>query len=528
MKVATVHTITQTFAKKLLSKGVTTVIYVKLDSKVDYDFLAKNFELIYAYDDAPQINDFSFNLVSETLAKIKTKIPNVFNYKGYDLTNALEKDIFWGLLENNAVIYQLEKLKNKKENYNVYNRYSRQGLIKWFALIKKLFFGKNRFYTFSLPAIKKDKLEDFVAFRVNQLELPELYGDLFKKIKGKNVLSYQNIVQKNAEEIDEFLSNIFKFNIKSDLNLNSKNELALGLRVRFALLNLESDFLNVTIGCLFKLINDINQYEKLMRFGVRKFFLAAAENEGEGNVICAVANKYNAITYNYMNGAKAKEKINIHTYFTYWFMPNSSTQKLILSYCDVVQKQVPVIGHLLEEKAYRHQYIGTLDALQNRIKNKKIIALFTSTVFIKEQTDVLIFLIDYLNKNPDVFVLIRKHPSDPRAEIIEHVNIATLPYFEGKLFNSSLYDLLYKSSITISFSSTVSLQSTWFNLPTLNFEYSKESVLPYVDNEKVIHVNSIGQLEKLLKNGLMNQKTENVQANRDSASDNIVKFIWPN
>ncbi len=40
---------------------------------------------------------------------------------------------------------------------------------------------------------------------------------------------------------------------------------------------------------------------------IQKVVLNAIENEGEGNVVCALAKKNNAITFNYMNGTKARD-----------------------------------------------------------------------------------------------------------------------------------------------------------------------------------------------------------------------------
>lgn len=525
MRVAVVHTITEDLVSKLFIKRIDTLIYIRVNSTVNLNELAKKIKLIYAYHDAPLINDFSFDYVSNTLAAIKTKNPGIFTYKGYDLTHALEKDMFWGLLENNAIKYHVDNL--EKEGHKIFNYFSRQPLVKRLALWKKLFLGKNTFSDVLLPAKGTIEAEDSVAFRVNQLELGELYGNLFEKIKGRDVISFQNSNLSDNEELEGYLKSIFRLNIRCNRKQFNKNAVKLKHRATLAMIKVESDFVNVLTTCLFRLINDVEQYEKLIAFGIKKFFLAASENEGEGNVLCLIVQRHNGLIFNYMNGAKAREKINIHTYFTHWFMPNEVTQKLILSYCDVTEKQVPVIGHLLEEKAHNYKYQGSLDIFEEQLTNKKIIAFFTSTVFIKEQNDVLNFLVSYLSENSNLVVLIRKHPSDTRTEIIKHERIITLQDFSKDLYNISLFDLLFKADISISFSSTVSLQSTWFDLLTLNFDYAEESVLPYVDNKRVLHINSIKLLEATFKKNLLLERTLAKQKIPVSASDNIVNIIWP-
>ena len=522
MKIAVVHTLTEKHIQEFLARKMDAVICVRSDDQIN---ASSALRVIYAYDDAPLINDYSFTYVSDTLGRIADRVAGVFHHKDYDLIHALEKDVFWGLLEDNAMRYQLNKYKSKE--HRLYNYYSKPAYRKWAGLIKRLFIGKNNFYSFLLPPKPEEKLENFIAFRVNELELPHIYGNLFQKIKGRQVLSFQTIVQPNAEEIHNYLGNTFRYNFKSKLQARSKNSVSLKHKIQLAFVNEESNFMNVTVNCLFRLINDVDQYERLIAFGIKRFFISAGENEGEGNVICDVVRKHGGITYNYMNGAKAKEKINTHTHFDYWFMPNEVTQQLILSYCDVQLQQVPVIGHLLEEKAWDHSYSGTLDQFQKKLEGKKIIAFFTSIVFMKEQADVLTYLIDFLNKNEDWALVIKKHPADNRAGIVSHERAFTLPFYEGIQFHNSLYDLLSKAQLAISFSSTVSLQATWFKLLSINFEYAEHSVLPYIDNVKVLHINSIASLKKFIGQQISTKKEIITNSTRVSASEAIVKFMWP-
>jgi hypothetical protein len=521
MNVAIVHTINTTVLKKLEAKKINAVIYSAIDPDINPADI-KNVQLINIFDDFVNASHFSFNYNKQKLDSIRKKIPGLFQFKGYDLSHALEKDLFFGRLHVNAIQFQIKKLDSPTTRY--FDYYSRPRHIKLTALFKRLFLGKNFLYQFVLPDDQQKISPDTIAFRINSLELIELYGDLIPKLKGRSILSFQNSVNGNSEKTDQTLRRFFKLNIKSTVKASGKNKINFKTRVRLFLMSSDCDFTNVLTDSLFKLINHTEEYEKLMARGVRKLFVAGAENEGEGNVITSVAKKYGCVTYNYMNGAKAKDEHNVHTYFDYWFMPNLTTKDMILSYCNVTNEQLPVTGHLLEEKAHNYKYSGTLDYLNQKIQGKKVISVLTS-FYLKEQTDVLNFLAEYIDKKENYIVLVRKHPSDKGKEKVTHPKIIYLQKTETGTPFQNLFDFLSISDITISFSSTVSLQSSWFMIPTLNFAYSAVSMLPYVDDKTIMHVNSLERLNELLNKYLAEKNDPQINRSFSSASDNIIKIL---
>lgn len=519
MNLAIVNTVDEKTLEKLKSKKIDTVIYVSIDPNLDSKLLSSRFKLVNMYDNFAAVSDFSFNLVCHQINRLRAAIPALFQYRGYDLTYGLEKDVFWGLLRHNAISYQISAL--KQVPHKIYDFYSRPAAVKWLALLKRLFVGKNDYYELSLPAHATPLSPNTVAFRINEFEMLELYGDLIPSMPKETIISFQNIVRKNADEIHRGLNKIFKFNISSSIKYEKKNRITTFNKLRVLFSNYDSDFLNVLCDSLFKLTNHVEQYERLMELGVKKIMVAAAENEGEGNILCQVARKYKCISYNYMNGAKAKDGHNIHTYFDYWFMPNIATRDLILSFCDVKPEQLPVTGHLLEEKARKHAYTGSLDAFAGDIRGKKVISVFTSAAFITEQMEVMGFLHGYLDRHENYVVLIRQHPFDKRKNIATHKHMFVLPAFSGDQLNTTLFDLFICSSASISFSSTVSLQSSWFNVLTVNFEYAEVSMLPYVDNKKIMHINSVARLENLLDDHFLDDSTSQEKAEYLDASKNI-------
>jgi hypothetical protein len=503
MKIAVVKKITQSILPELAAKKIDTVIFCQLDTKVNYMSLSSDYKLVNAFDDTSNANWYNFELTAAKLGYLSKEVPSLFTYKGIDLLPALNKDLFWSLLIEHSLLFQIEKYKSKENTILFFGE--RSSFIKKLALLRKVFLNKDSSYTIQSDVFKEERTGK-IAFRVNDLALLTMYGNLLETLGKQNLISFQSKTVKAPKELSAGLAKNFNENIAS--LPSTKKHLKMGFPTKLKLLFLkeDADFLINFVHVLGKLYNHVEEYEKLFKAGVRKIILNAGENEGEGNVVCALAKKYDAKTFNYMNGTKARDPQNMNSFFDFWFMPDIQTQELILSYCKVDKDQVPVTGHLLQEFAEKHQYGGTLDGLTNKLENKKIIALFTSKIFAGEINSVLEFLPRYLDLHPELVVLIRQHPAETAPYPLSHDRIIQLPKFTGDLSQVSLFDLLSKAAVTIAFSSTVSYQSSWFGIPSINYEVAEKSRLTFVDGEKVVHINSIEKLEKSL-NGYLFEGT---------------------
>ncbi|HLA59282.1 MAG TPA: hypothetical protein VK622_10995, partial [Puia sp.] len=484
MKIAVLSLVTSAMLEKFSKDKIDTVIFCRLDKTVDYEAFSKQFKLINAFKDTTESNWHNFNLVTSQHRKLRSRLPGIFKYKSYDLEIALSKDMLWAFISRYALLFQAEKLKTSGKEFVFYD--DRPLWEKKLALLKKLFFYKHSAYVMQIPADKQGSRD--IAFRMNDLFMIDVYGDLFKKMKLQKVISFQTIIAGNADAIDKQMYEVFDVNFR--IYPTNENRFRPGFfeKIKLVLMNGDPDFFNALIYSLNCLYNHVDEYEKLFSAGIKKIVINAGENEGEGSVLCDVAKKHDALTFNYMNGAKEKSPQNIETHFDYWFMPDKKTQDLLLSYCNVEEKQLPVVGHLLQEKAEDHSYSGTLDMIMEKLKGKKVIGLFTSKIYVNEKIGVMSFLSDYLEKHPDIVVLVRKHPDELDSKDILNERIIKLPEYPERLFQKSLFDLFLKSDVAISFSSTVSYQASWFGIPSLNFEVAEVSRLSFVDNQKVFHV----------------------------------------
>jgi hypothetical protein len=522
MKIALAGKLTALLLKKMKAKGITNVLFVKLDQGVEVVAEREGIKLESIYENLTDAGNFSFDLVVEKLKTLKELEPSLFSSKGVDITHALEKDVFWGYYEKGIMGYHLRSYENK--GAKVYDYYSRPKPVQFLALCKKMWTGSGHTYSFILPEQSSNDTRGKIAFRINDTEIIYYYGHLFRKLPREKLISFQSAADPrkiNGKTIDAY----FSFNLRSEARSGARKRLPLRSALRLLTHSADFDFMNVVIDAHYRMVNHVAQYSRLMEHGISKILVPAGENEGEGNVICELAKKFNVTTYNYMNGTKAYEKQNKYTGFDYWFMPDADTKELIMSYCDVTDRQTPLTGHLLEEVAAEHRYSGTLDFLGELLVNRKIIAVFTSAFFVREQIEVLKYLDGYLDKHPDVVVLIRRHRADTRPLGIKNDRMRILPDYRSEEMNITLFDLLVRASVSISFASTVSIQATWFGTPSISYEITSQSRLPFKRNSYFYHINTVEQLGVKLDEFTSVSSVDKTPVKVLPASDNIAAIL---
>jgi hypothetical protein len=493
MKAAVTSIINDAKLKQCKRLGVEAIIYYRIDKSIDYYQLTQQFKLISAFEDPQSANWYNFNLVAGKLERFCSKFNAFTNYKGYDLKAALHKDLFWSYLVPNALLFQVDKLKNKSSHFVFLDK--RNSIKGKMALLKKVFFYRHAGYEICIDA--SISASNKVAFRMNDTYMYDLYGNLFDEIGSERVIPYQSVIDGFTDAVQPQMIQKFGRNWKANRKIKGAL-LNFVLKIKWLLGSFDDDFFNTILYNLNVLYNHVDAYEQLMQSGIKKLFVNAAENEGEGNVMCLVAKKYGAKVYNYMNGTKAKDPQNLHSYFDYWFMSDKVTQDIIYSYCNISREQLPVTGHLLQDIANAHQYSNTLKAINDKLEGKRIIALLTSKLYTDEKWDVYGCLKKYLDEHEDLVVVVRKHPTEGDSAIVEHQRIIQAPPFDISMQQKSLFDLFMKSELAISFSSMVSYQASWFKIPSLNYEVSEVSRLPFVDNHKIINVSTVEKLKDYL------------------------------
>jgi hypothetical protein len=495
--------------------GFSAIIYVK--SGIPAEQLPGGAGLIHIYDGFAEANNRVFAMLSERLKQYRKKFPQLFVYKDYNLTEALEKDVFWGYMVQGLIAYQLEKIGGGV----VLNLAKRSASTRFFSLLR-LLFESRAIYTFEGKLVNVPA--GAIAFRINDGESVPLYGNLFQKLKRSDLIAYQNVFAP-FEDYFRGTEHYFAHVYRCAEVEQGKDPLPGRVSRRILFRSVDKDFANVIVRCYYRLANHIDEYERLANAGVGKFVLLAGENEGEGNVLCAVASKFGLSTFNYMNGAKAEEHQNRRTYFTKWFMPEERTKAMIESYSDIDPDSLPVTGHLLEEVAAAHEYNGTLDFLKDTLRGRKIIAYFGSPLLQTEQREVQKLLQEYIREHRDVVVLVRRHPLDKNNFPVSGERFITLPYYQRERLNIALFDLLLTADIAISFSSTISYQATWFGKPSINYEKSATSRLKHIDGKSAFQATDIAALKELLDRFIIGGQRVEQPTRILNASDHIAAYL---
>ena len=497
MKIGVAAELTPEIIQKATKAGIQQLVFHKVHAAVALSEL-KNFQLHDSSKLSVEAKNYAYQSIEKRLAACIKFVPDLFYYRGYNLQLAIQKDLYWSLIIDNLNAYECTQIADK-ECQIFYLDYKQR---KWFHYLKFFvkFFKKSRldFYIDS-----ELKVNQMLAVRMNSLSALNFFGNLLPTLGENNFFCFQSEPEFNDIKWQEQLH---KKGIKTIFfRLKKKFSFRTNLRYFQFLFRNKIEFLNLLIDIHTKQINLVSCYESLGQKGVKGFLLNAGENEGEGVVAGLVAHQYGIRASNFMNGTKAKDPINQYTSFQTWFMHDEAMQRMLLSFSNQNKENMPVVGHLLMDNALAHQYSGTLDDWKNEMEHKKVIALFSSIIYNKERSDVAEFLVTFLESHPDVIVLVRRHPSEKQNLIYRHSRIFELPDFKEKS-GHALFDLLLKSDVAISFGSTVSLQASWFGIPSITFEYNSQSLLLYVDQIKVHHTASIPDLALFLEAALTKEK----------------------
>lgn len=480
--------------KLLIAKnlGLEGLLFAKINKQALPSELStyKLFDATTAYPDASW---YCYEKITKQLHAIKAKVPKFFVYQGYDLFHAFCKELYWAFLFENLIEYSEGKL--ALDNNTLYKLDAPRPLNVFTKFLYLFCFQSTRKNYTELERKSEKSAAGKLALRVNSLGVLPFYGYLLDALGRDNIVSFQSSFS-GCEKVCKTLQNKFFLNYGL-LRRKGKAYRNKSIKLIRLFFSKDLEFVNQLIICKSQLIHHIRNYEWLAQQGVAGFLVDAGENEGECHVMGQVAKKFNIKSYNYINGTKAKDPIHQNTTFDYWFMHDEGMQKMLLSYANLKEENLPVTGHLLKDVAAAHVYTGTLDEWLKKAGNKKIISLFTSPLFNKEKIDVCNFLDGLTRQRNDILVLIRKHPADLSPISCNNCSMIVLPDFKEKSADN-LFDLFLKSHLAISFASTVSYQAPWFNIPSVNFEYRGASMLTYIDSQKIFHINSIESLNKFI------------------------------
>ena len=266
----------------------------------------------------------------------------------------------------------------------------------------------------------------------------------------------------------------------------------------------------------------INQCETYIKTGINKLLINEGENGVVGAVIGEVMKKNNVLTYNTMNGMKSGEAQDAFVSFNYWFVWDNLMKDLLINKNNLPENMLLVSGHLMEDEVIIYQNKKSAD----KLNYKKVISLFSVRDKRQKKIDTFHYLYQLAEHNPDIQVLVRKHPSENVEDLLlENNALDNVKFVQYDQFNTkeTLYDQLSISDLSICFGSTVALESKWFGVPCITFEKRDESLIYLTDNETIFHVKDLEQMIQKCNELLSIGKNEKPKLNK--VADYIVATL---
>lgn len=507
MKVGTSYELNSHVLNKAKAAGISDLVFHMMDVHLDEKSLA-GFNLHDTSKLTSEGKNYAWNKVKSQLDGLEKQNPRLFHFQAYDLKQAILKDVYWSLIMDNLIEQKCLELGNQVTSI-VKLDFKSNPLLDYFKFFLHLFQPVNWCKGIANP----ESLNGKIAVRVNSIVSIAYFGNLLKVLGTKAVI-YQSSLAQNPSKI---LANEQLQDVKS-ISFLRGNAFYLGDSLAFlrSSFNCPIRFLNLLLYTKRKQITAMSEFKALAQNGAHGFLLCASENEGEGIVSGLVAHAHQVKSYNFMNGTKTNDLINSYTNFDYWFMHDARMQKMLSDISNQSEQNFPITGHLMEDIAREHMYSGTLEPWKGIMEGKKVIALLSSPTYYAEQIDVENLLLDCLTKDANLLVFVRLHPGEKHSIPFTHPRMILLPNFKEKSA-PALFDLLLKSNLAISFASTVSLQASWFGIPSVTFEYAEKSLLVYVDQQKIHHINTLKNLESFIHSALDNPIAPKVHSNNEKS-----------
>jgi len=478
------HLLTKELYDNALKDGVSVFLYNEIDFKPEPNI---GITLFNCTTERVPSTWFTWQKNAEVFESFKIKFPSLFKWNQYDLTLAFQKAIFWS---------------NMKMGY--------------------LYYSKDKYFKNESIHYLSDKLHPISPFKTTLKHVKNI------KSKSQNNSDYQlNKSNKIGVLIrDEFQVTLYKYilvQIKSNENaivfvLHSeliKMVENLGIPIHRIFLikhNLNHDF-KLPIVNIFKLKNQewfifneiINTWkesnywvsisEQMFSKGIGKLLINEGENGTKGAVIGEIMKLNNIIIYNTMNGMKSGQVQDAYVNFNYWFVWGDGMKKMLIDKCHLPEKMLLTSGHLMEDEIVHYKYQNSFSELN--LVDKTIISLFSVRGKREEKIDAFKYLYQLAEHNPQIQLLIRKHPSEKEEDLIKpNTTLDNVNFVEYNESNSkeTLYDQLSISNLSICFGSTVALESKWFGVPCITFEKRDESLIYLTDNKTIFHVKGLEQL----------------------------------
>lgn len=507
------HLLTKKLYDNALKEGVSVFLFNEIDFKPEQNI---GITLFNCTTERVSSTWFTWQNNEEIFESVKIKFPSLFKWNQYDFSLAFQKAIFWSNMRMGYLYYSKDKYFKNESIHYLSDKFQPispfKTTLKYVKNIKskslnnidyQLNKGNNigilirdefqlKLYKFILVKIKSN--ENTIVF--------VLHSELIKMVENLGIPIHRIILIKHK------LSHDFKLPI---VNI-------------FQLKNQEWFIFNEIINTWKEINYWVSVSEQMFSKGIGKLLINEGENGTKGAVIGEIMKVNNILTYNTMNGMKSGQVQDAYVNFNYWFVWGDGMKKMLLDKCHLPEQMLLNAGHLMEDEIAHYKYQNSFSELN--LVDKTIISLFSVRGKREEKIDAFKYLYQLAEQNPQIQLLIRKHPSEKEEDLIKPITMLNNVIFvEYNASNSkeTLYDQLSISDLSICFGSTVALESKWFGVPCITFEKREESLIYLTDNETIFHVKDLEQMIQKCTNLLSIGKNEKPKLNK--VADYIVETL---
>lgn len=479
------HQLTKEVYDKALMEGVTIFLY----NEIDFSPTPKDeITLFNCTIERVPSTWFTWQNNKEVFESFKTKFPSLFQWKHYDLTLAFQKAIFWSNMRVGYLYYSKDKYYKSESLHHLsdelYPTFPIKTTLKYIKSIKD-----KRHNTSEYQVDNRDKIGLLIG---DDFQFT-LYKYLLMHLRNTNrfiIFVLNSKLQNMVEEIG--ISHHQIFIIENHHSVDTKMPIVNPFKIE----NKEWFVFNEIINTW----NEVNYWvdvsKQMSSKGICKLLMNEGENGTKGAVIGEIMKVNNVVTYNTMNGMKSGQAQDAYLNFNYWFVWNNGMKKMLIDKCHLPEKMFLTAGHLMEDEIAHYKYQNSFSGLS--LEGKTIISLFSVRGKREEKIESFQYLFELAENNSNLYILIRKHPSEKDEDIIRPIKpLKNVIFVEYTNLNSkeTLYDQLSISHLSICFGSTVALESKWFGVPCITFEKRYESLIYLVDNETIYHVKDLEKLK---------------------------------
>jgi hypothetical protein len=458
---------------------------------------------------------YAYNL--QVIDSLYKKYSHKLFINGIQIRNSLPKMVYWTNYKL-GYLYACIKDKFKTENIVYISKYLSHDKLRETLKYIRHYISNNLQYFF-----KKSKhpepvvIHKKIGLLVNDEFELGIFEYFIKSIEADDLIifHYNNI---NFSKFGFISPEISKVDIGSILQYSPQsfmNPLKLSAE--------ELSVVNIAARDWQQISSEIEQYKFIGASGIKLLVINVGENLPVKNLLPEIF-KGKIKVYNTMNGMKSGEAHDADVYFYKWFVWDEQMKSMLVDKCKLNPDMLSPVGHMMRDFIQDYHFLNTIDIPLEKLKDKKVISIFSVRGNREEKLEAFKYLYDLLEKDNSYFLMIRPHPSEKNEDFIIPRNLHDNIRLITNNSKQTLYDQIHLSDMGIVFGSTVAIECQWMQVPAVTFEKREVSNIYCIDGHAIQHAHSMGELTDMIGK-LEKKKTMDRTGKIESVAEKMTKVI---